>query len=190
MREQMTEKELLARLDALPREIVPDNDAWPVISRRIEQGRATGSGSINRWWFRALAASFVLAIAAGLLLGRQWSSDPGPAQTGFSLAARSQLVQATGLSGTLAATELEYQAAFREFISIGEPDHFLSLKTLEKLTEGWDHLRESEAGLRIALQQFPDSFFLNERMLELRSRQLKFLQQIAALDRNSRRAMI
>ncbi len=190
MREQMTEKELQVRLGALPREITPDNDAWPAISNRIEQRHAAGSGSSNRWWFSAVAASFVLAIAAGLLLGRQWSTAPGPVQTGTSSEAQSQIVLAAGLSGTLAATELEYQAAFREFISVGELDHFLSLKTLEKLTAGWKDLRESEAGLRTALQQNPDSFFLNARMLELRSRQLKFLKQIAALDRNSRRAMI
>ena len=95
-----------------------------------------------------------------------------------------------GLSGTLLATELEYQAAFREFISVGDPSSNLKHQTVERMIAGWKDLRESEAGLSLALQQNPGNPFLNEKMLKLRSRQLEFLKQIAALDRNSRRTMI
>jgi len=192
MKEQMTEETLLARLAALPREKHPDNDVWPAIANRIEQQPVAmkESESSNRWWFGAVAASFALLIAAGVLLGPRWNTVRGPAEAVIAPAARGQLIQTSGLAGTLAATELEYQAAFREYISVGEPGDNLSLQTMEKLIAGWGDLRDSETGLNMALQQNPDSMFLNEKMLRLRSRQLEFLKQIAALDRNSRRTMI
>jgi len=192
MNEKTTEKELLARLGAVPREIVPDHDVWPAIANRIERESAVGPepASSNRWWFSAAAASFTLLIAAGILLGRNGSTVPTPAQTGMAFQEHAELVLTGGLSGTLLATELEYQAAFREFISVGDPSGNLKHQTVERMIAGWMDLRESEAGLSLALQQNPGNSFLNEKMLKLRSRQLEFLKQIAALDRSSRRTMI
>ena len=191
MRKELTEKELLARLGTLPREIAPDNDVWPAIADRIGQRQAasSGPGSSNPWWFRAAAASVALAIAMGILLGRQWSTTTGPMQPVSASAAHSLIVHTDGMSGTLAASELEYQAAFREFISIGERGD-LTLETIAKLDNGWADLRKAEAGLSNALQEHPGNHFLNIKMLELRSRQLGFLKQIAALDKSSRRTSI
>jgi hypothetical protein len=191
MRKQLTEKELLARLGTLPREIAPDNDVWPAIAGRIEQRQQASSGpeSSNPWWFRAAAASVALAIAVGILLGRQWSTTAGPMQPVSASTAHSLIVHTDGLSGTLAASELEYQAAFREFISIGKSGD-LTLETIAKLDDGWAELRKAEAGLRIALLENPGNLFLNTKMLELRSRQLGFLKHIAAMDKSSRRISI
>ena len=192
MNEKTTEKELLARLGAVPREIAPDHDVWPAIAYRIEKESAVSPEPVssNRWWFSAAAASFTLLIAAGILLGRSGSTVPTPVQTGMAFQEQAELVLTGGLSGTLLATELEYQAAFREFISVGNPSGNLKHQTVERMIAGWMDLRESEAGLSLALQQNPGNPFLNEKMLKLRSRQLEFLKQIAALDRNNRRTMI
>jgi len=192
MNEKMTETGLLARLDALPREIVPGHDVWPAIANRIEKEPVGGVESVssNRWWFPAAAASFAVLIAAGILLGRHDNTISAPTQAGFAARQQSELTRTGGLAGTLLATELEYQAAFREFISVGEPSGHLRHQTVEKMMAGWMDLRESEAGLSLALQQNPGNPFLNEKMLKLRSRQLEFLKQIAALERNSRRTMI
>lgn len=192
MNEKMTEKGLLAKLEALPREIAPDHDVWPAIAKRIEKEPAVSPEPVssNRWWYPAAAASFALLIAAGILLERQENRVPVPVQAGMASEEPGEFVRTGGLSGTLFATELEYQAAFREFISVSEPPGNLKHQTVEKMIAGWKDLRESEAGLSLALQQNPGNPFLNEKMLKLRSRQLEFLKQIATLDRNSRRTMI
>jgi hypothetical protein len=192
MTEKLTETGLLARLDALPREIVPDHDVWPAIASRIDKEPADSPQPVssNRWWFSAAAASFALLIAAGILIGRQESTVSTPDQVAIASEEQGELVRMGGLAGTLLATELEYQAAFREFISVGEHSGHLKYQTVDKMIAGWMDLRESEAGLSLALQQNPGNPFLNEKMLKLRSRQLEFLQQIAALDRSNRRTMI
>ena len=192
MKNQMTDRELLSRLETLPREISPENDVWPIISGRIERQGAIvhESGTSNRWWYRAAAASIALAITAGILLEREWTSAPGATPPQIASAEQGQMIQSGALSGVLAASEAQYQAAFREFISVGDAENQVTSQTIEKLTAGWTDMRESEAGLNAALQQDPNSLFLNKRMLELRSRQLRFLKQIAALDKSSRRRMI
>lgn len=192
MIEKTTETGLLAKLGALPCEIAPENDVWPAIAKRIEQETAAGPqpGSTNRWWHYAVAASFTLLLAAGILLGRPWSTDQAEPQISLVSGVHGERASAGALSGTLAATELEYHAAFREFISVGDPTGNLKLNTMEKLLAVWMDLRNTEAGLSLALQQNPDNPFLNEKMLKLRSRQLDFLKQIAALERSSRRTMI
>lgn len=190
MKKIMTEKELLERLASLPREIAPAQDVWPSISARIEQARSSVvvKKTLHGRWQWAAAASVAVAFAAGLMLGQQGLTGPGPPAT--AAPGTSQAAYMGSLSATLAATELEYQAAFHEFISIGSSRDSLAPRTVEKLLMSWADLRESETGLTIALEDNPDSHFLNSKMLELRSRQLEFLQQIAALDQSSRRTTI
>ena len=192
MKNQITDQELQSKLDALPREISPENDVWPAINSRIGGHSAAnpGSGSSNRWWIRAAAASVALAITAGIVLEREWNPASGTAQIGNTSMAQSHLIRSSALSGVVAASEAQYQAAFREFIAVGDTENHVTNQTLEKLTAGWTEMRESELGLSTALQQDPDNIFLNRKMLELRSRQLRFLKQIAALDKSSRRRMI
>ena len=112
------------------------------------------------------------------------------AQPGIDVANPAQAVWVGGLAGALSASELEYQAAFREFISIGDFRENLSQQEVENLTAGWADLNEAEAALTIALRDNPGNSFLSAKMLELRSRQLDFLRQIASLDQNSRRTTI
>lgn len=190
MRKNMTESELLERLAALPKEIAPEHDAWPAISSRIETLETSGSEKREQgnWWKWAAAASVFVAFASGLSIGQQKLSVPGQSE-GAALVSN-QVSQMGSLAATLAATELEYQAAFREFISVGSSSDTLPPRTVEKLVMSWDDLRQTETGLKVALEDNPDNRFLNSKMLELRSRQLEFLQQIAALDQGSRRTTI
>ena len=51
-------------------------------------------------------------------------------------------------------------------------------------------MREMENALTAALEESPDNAFLAARMMELRARQLGFLQQLAALDQDYRRLTI
>ncbi len=190
MNKNMTENELLEKLASLPREIAPEHDVWSSISARLDStdARPTLQKMSNSGWKWAAAASVVVAFAAGFLLGNQNLGIPE--QPALDSSGASQLAHRGGLSATLAATELEYQAAFREFVSVGSSRDSLTPRTMERLTKSWADLRETEAGLTIALQDNPGNQFLNSKMLELRSRQLDFLQQIAALDQGSRRTTI
>jgi hypothetical protein len=61
---------------------------------------------------------------------------------------------------------------------------------VEKIERTWADLRITETALTGALEENPGDLFLNERMLELRARQLGFLKQLVTLDRNNRRLTI
>jgi hypothetical protein len=92
--------------------------------------------------------------------------------------------------GLLDAIDAEYLAAFREFINVGDSRDSLAPQTVEKIEMGWADLRVTETALVAALEENPENLFLNERMLELRARQLGFLKQLITLDRNNRRMTI
>jgi hypothetical protein len=188
MKQVSGEQELLERLAALPREVAPERDVWPAIAQRIGQGETPNRRqSSSRWWIHAVAASLAVVFITGVLIGRQWDTAPRMAQPGVNQA---QAVWVGGLTGTLTASELEYQAAFREFISVGEFRGILPLQAVENLTAGWAELSAAETALTNALRNNPGNSFLSAKMLELRSRQLDFLKQIASLDQNSRRITI
>jgi hypothetical protein len=112
------------------------------------------------------------------------------AQSGVELANQTQAVLVGGLAGALTASEIEYQAAFREFISVGKSREILPQQVVLNLTAGWADLSAAETALTNALRDNPGNSFLSAKMLELRSRQLDFLKQIASLDQNSRRITI
>ena len=173
----MNEKELLNRLAELPREISPDRDPWPEISARLERaGAPSGSTRLAPGWLlKAAAASVVLVFSAGLLLKPLWNTGP---------------TEITGTPGLLDTMDAEYLAAFREFSNISGSRGNLAPETVEKIEMGWADLRVTETALAVALEENPGNLFLNERMLELRTRQLGFLKQLITLDRNNRRMTI
>lgn len=193
----MNEKELLSRLAKLPREISPGRDPWPEISARIERAgaRAGRARSHPGWMLRAAAASVVLVFAAGLLLKPVWNTGPVSrhSQPSNGLATTTNQDGAATLSGVpglLDTIDAEYLAAFREFNDVGDSRDSLTPQTLEKIEMGWAELRVTETALAAALEDYPGNLFLNERMLELRTRQLSFLQQLITIDRNNRRMNI
>ena len=186
MSPSMNEKELLNRLAELPREISPGRDPWPEISARIERS-STPTGSTHPapgWMLKAVAASVVLAFTAGFLLKPLWNNGLGSSD---SMAQHTGIAQPPGLLDTIDA---EYLAAFHEFNNIGGSRGNLAPQTIEKIEMGWTDLRVTETALAVALEENPGDLFLNERMLELRARQLSFLKQLITLDRNNRRLTI
>ncbi|MGD2128139.1 MAG: hypothetical protein PVJ33_02775 [Lysobacterales bacterium] len=191
MKERLTERELLLRLAELPREIEPRQDPWPDIAARISGAAQKPKMPVARrtWAWRAAAASLVAAVAAGVWLAPSHEN----AQTGAepAIAATepvSRSAPVSTIAGSVAASEAEYQAAFREFIPVGDYSReSLAPQTLENIEKGWADMRSAEAALSAALEQNPNNRFLNDRMLELRARQLGFLQQLASLDLANRR---
>ncbi len=197
MNSKIGEKELLSRLADLPREMSPGRDPWPEISAAIDNAQA-GPGSRTRpfnGWLMAAAASIMLAIAAGLIL-KPWfeesvvSTDSLALTDTVSTPIEVNEPENPGIFGTLDVIDAVYVAAFREFINAGDPVSDLAPQTVENIEKGWADLRMTEEALMAALDQNPDNLFLNERMVELRARQLGYLKQLVSLDRNNRRLTI
>jgi len=189
----MNEKELLNQLASLPREISPGRDPWPDISARLESFGAPASTpySAPGWLFKAAAASVVLVFAAGLLLKPLWNTGTGSSHSPSSYGSvTARNTEITGTPGLMDTIDAEYLAAFQELTNIGGSRGNLAPQTVEKIEMGWADLRVTETALAFALKENPGDVFLNERMLELRMRQLGFLKQLIILDRINRRMNI
>lgn len=195
MSSNMNEQEFLKRIAELPREIPPERDPWAKIATRLDDrvGAPDAPAVMERrgswvqsWPLRAVAAVAVVAIAVVLMSGPESAQQ----QPVVSHSANTTAVSPTAIPVVLAGSEAEYQAAFREFIAIGDSRYQISAATVEKIETGWADLLQVETALSDALAQNPNDPFLNKRMLELRARQLGFLRQLASLDHSNRRLTI
>lgn len=175
------ESRLVEAIRALPKGIRPERDLWPAIDARLPDRGSRGASAMerSRWSGAALAASVILVFAAGILLGRHW----GPEQT----PARAQVAN-LGLRAALQASEKEYQAAFRQFIPVGDARKLLEDQAIRSIENSWGEMQQAEAALLTALERHPENIYLNQRLLDLRAQQLAFMQQLATLDRFSRRS--
>lgn len=182
---EITEAELVRQLGELPRRVEPRNDPWPQIASRISAQPARPSRLATPWF--SIAAGVALAFAVGVFAGKNWQATPGQPIQGGDMA---DLNTTSNLGGALAGAEREYQAAFSEFATIGHSAPELKPATLEAIEHDWQEMLDAEAALTVALEQYPNNPWLNQRMLELRDRQLRMLKQLAGLDRTSRRTEI
>jgi hypothetical protein len=175
------DKQLTGELDKLPKEITPNRDLWPGIAAKLTP-RAAGelkASGFGGWRSHAVAATVLVAFAAGMMLGRQ----TGEQSTGTAQMPAPDYA----LMGALAASEREYRAAFREFKPVGYARPSLADDDLESIEHSWVDLRQAETALLTALQEYPDNALLNQRLLGLRGQQLDFMKQLATLDQNTRR---
>lgn len=191
MNSGMSEQELLKHIAGLPREISPDVDPWPQILARIDRLRAPArQGTFRRTWILGVAASAIAVITAVLLFGPMRTGGPIGMQDPADRVATTGSYGAGSMQAAMVVSEAEYQAAFREFIPVGESRDRLPSQVIEKIETGWTDMRATETALAAALDENPDDVFLNERMLELRARQLGFLKQLASLELSIRRRTI
>ena len=182
---ELTEAELVRQLGELPRRVEPRNDPWPQIASRISAQPARPSRLTTHWF--SLAAGIALAFAVGVFAGKNWQAIP---MQSLSEGEQANPDAASSLGGALAGAEREYQAAFSEFATIGQSAPTLKPATLEAIEHDWQEMLDAEAALGVALDQYPHNPWLNQRMLELRDRQLRMLKQLAGVDRISRRTEI
>jgi hypothetical protein len=181
MKRTMTEKELLDRIAGLPRAFGPERDAWPSIQAHIERSGAAADRTPRRpRWLASAAVAAGLAVVAAFWVADRISTRAPSAPQHFA-------DSAGPATGPLPLSEVEYLAAFREYIGIGSARGRLSSGTIETIEMGWTDLLQAELALAKAIEADPDNRFLNERLRELRGRQLDFLRQLATLDRNNRR---
>jgi hypothetical protein len=183
MNQSQTEQEMLRKIGQLPRERTPVNDPWPKISARIStisRDRVATRGHTRLWPF-AVAATALILVAAALIVGQSRNSS-SPGDSSLSAPATPELAQQYPAAATTAASEAEYQAAFREFMTSGAAHASPAQPSMDAFGAGWSALRQAEVELQVALNQEPDNQFLNSHMQALRARQLELLQQISAAD--------
>ena len=175
----MKESELESAIGSLPRNIKPQRDLWPGISKRL--GTVGKVGKVDYqppfWRKPALAAAVVLALTGGIFIGRGMDTEPA------GQASQSMLEYA--LIGTVEAAEREYQAAFRELVPLDYSGLRLDGAEPDALRGSWEDLLQTETSLLAALQQYPSNIYLNEKLLDLRAQQLQFVKQLALLEQNN-----
>ncbi len=190
------DNEVSRQLASLPREIAPDNDVWPGIELGMDRvkSQATANRNANKrpgaHWLRnaAIAATVTLTFAAGILTGQQWVGFEADRGTTFTAESNNGLLAAANqiYTDSLAASEIVYQAAFREYIKVGRDQVGVRGDTDEIIRKSWDDMRQTELALASALSTFPGDPFLVGKMMDLRRRQLAFLQQLAGMEQFSR----
>jgi hypothetical protein len=175
----MKESELQRAIESLPRSIKPQRDLWLGISERLDTVEKGDEASHSTPWWRApaLAAAVLLALTGGIFIGRGMDTVPGgqPGQT----------VMEYALLGTVAATEREYQAAFRELVPLDYSGLQLEGAEPDALRGSWEDLLQTETSLLAALREYPSNIYLNEKLMDLRSQQLHFVKQLALLEQNN-----
>ncbi len=174
----MNEIELINALKALPRRIKPQRELWSGIGARLSDsaqlGKFQAQGSFGR--HSAMAAAVVLALATGVFVGRGLDAP--------STDEVSQSVFEFALAGTVMAAEREYQAAFRELVPLDYAGMSLMGEDPDVLRGSWADLLQAETSLLSALNQYPSNIYLQQKLLDLRARQLKFIKQLAMLEQN------
>jgi len=175
----MKESELQSAIGSLPRSIRPQRDLWPGISDRLETVEEGDEvrGKTPFWRRPAMAAAVLLALTGGIFIGRGMDTDPA----GHT----AQSVMEYALLGTVEATEREYQAAFRELVPLDYSGLRLEGAEPDALRVSWEDLQNAETSLLAALAQYPSNIYLNEKLLDLRSQQLRFVKQLAMLEQNN-----
>lgn len=196
MKTKMDERELLKQLARLPRELEPDHDPWERIAERLET-RARGGAARRRtragrsaWagWRTVAAAAAILVVLVTWMHGPEQAPGANPASV--MEAADANTGGPAPIPAGVAGAQAEYFAAFREFKPLGSSRERLADPTLEQIESSWSELQRVESALEEALASSPNDPFLNRRMLELRSRQLGFFRQLAALDHSNWRLTI
>jgi hypothetical protein len=189
MKEEHDENRPIERLNALPREMTPQNDVWPRILDRIEHVEpAADTGSQReRFWPVAVAAALVMFVAAGVYINKPWQ-EAGPVSGAPQVAQNESMPMNQDYFAQVSLVgELEYQAALKEFMALGSSASVNGTRTPEWIESGWKALRQVEIELQTALKSEPDNHFLNLKMATLRDRQIDLLKQIALVDNTSRR---
>lgn len=175
----MKDTEIQNAVESLPHSIRPQRDLWPGIEQRLEVANrgASEAGKARFWRTPAMAAAVLLALTGGIFIGRGMETVPASQTV--------QSVQHLAITGTVKAAEREYQAAFSELIPLDYSGLRLKGEEPDALRGSWADLLQTEASLLAALRQYPSNIYLNEKLLDLRSRQLQFVKQLALLEQNN-----
>ncbi len=180
-RDEMNEFDWQQSVKTLPLHIQPYKDLWPGIESRLEPREGmTGVGSARSYWrLPAIAAAILIALTTGIFIGGGLdvpSAEPFAEQT----TTRDYVVARTTQNA-----ELEFQAAFKEVLTLDYSGMQPAGSNPDALRSSWEDMQKAEASLLAALNQYPNNHFLNTKLVELRSNQLRFMKQMVFLEQNN-----
>lgn len=169
----MNESELTLRLKGLPRERSLADDPWPHIAARLDAPVTRQVETQNPWAAVAAAACIVLLASVGFRLETQG----GQSELGHMAALSGPVSNLPLLS---ASTELEFSGALQDLLPItvdmGQP---LPGTPLADYEQSLGVVQTAEKAVRRALEQDPESRYLNSMLTELKRRQIDVLRSIA-----------
>ncbi len=176
----MNESELTGAIQSLPQSIRPQRDLWPEINERLVDGSINQQpqSTVMPWRKPAMAAAVLLALSTGIFIGRGLGERAPAVQTPGS-------VLEYALMATVEATEREYQAAFLELVPLDYSGMRLAGAEQDVLRGSWEDLQQAESSLLAALREYPADLYLNEKLMDLRSQQLRFVKHLAMLEQNN-----
>ncbi|MEM9531963.1 MAG: hypothetical protein AAGA23_13715 [Pseudomonadota bacterium] len=171
----MNDNDLIQRLRRLPRERELSQDAWPQIAARLEAkvtpAPAAAPPAQGPWAALATAACIVLLASVGFRLETQGGPVPDAA---ISAAPASHLPLLS------ASTEREFSGALQDLLPItvdlGKPIPGTPLAVYE---QSLSVVQGAEKAVRQALEQDPESRYLNNMLTDLKRRQIDVLRSIA-----------
>ena len=174
---EMNELEYQRVVESLPRQMSPQDDLWPGIENRLQSrdGIPETSSVKSNWRLPAMAAAVLVALTTGIFIGR-----------GLEMPVTDQIsVKDFVVAGSAQNAEREFQAAFQQLVAIDYSGMQLAGDNPEALRSSWDDMLKAEASLLAALKEYPNNQFLNAKLIELRSQQLQFVQQVVLLEQNN-----
>lgn len=176
-KDEMNEFDWQQRVKTLPLQIQPKTDLWPAIASRLEPRESVSEPGPRRsyWRLPAIAAAILITLTTGIFIGGTLDAPPGEQITARDYAVTHARQNA----------ELEFQAAFKEVLALDYSGAQLAADSPDALRNSWDDMQKAEASLLAALNQYPANHFLNTKLVELRSKQLRFIKQVVFLEQNN-----
>ncbi len=164
--EDLSERRLLERLRALPRERVPEVDLWPSLQARLNRGERR-----SLWWSQAVAAALVAGVGLAIM---RIGGEQGPAASAIGGHGP------VGWQMTAAGTELEYSGVLRDMRGLGltetmrlpagaQADFHASLALVD----------EASRQVRAAIEKNPDANYLTNMLASLHRKRLGVLRDMA-----------
>ncbi len=156
------ERALARELAELPADVSPGKDLWPLIRSKISQQQGPETTAYaSRWLPRALAASLVVAVVAGLLMARAPTPAPGMADSTWQ-ALEQDFLEAR-------QTWLQVLEARRDNLDPG----FLATVDGHRLLLG-----QAEADLKAALMRDPGNMEYARLLVMTYRQELEILSQL------------
>jgi len=175
-------RSLLRAAEELPREITPEHDLWPRISRRIESSRAAKSR--GPWRLGASQWLQLAAVLGLLVMGLWFSSSLAERRTSereyaSNARARSSPVPIEVLADRARSEDGTMQARIDLIGAVEQRRDILDEETLRVIEANRLLLEQAIGEIREALGDQPENRRLNLALAARYQQEIRFLQQVS-----------
>jgi putative zinc finger protein len=172
----------LARVAALPPEVMPERDLWPGIAGRIAaaRNRSVVRAFPRAWWTPAagLAAAAAVVVALGATLTRVWWPPARDGSTGTGVAREA----AWTTDPTLLSAERDYERATAQLMAaLDARKAALPPGTVAAVEKDLTTIDAALAQVRSALRQDPGNAQLSHMLAATHQKKVDVLQRVVKL---------